>query len=256
LATELIADFIPSNPVERSLIDRYGTSRWLAGSTEQPMPDGGDIRIGSHVAKIEYLSRETAEGFEGLHLADNYDPQIREQIQAAADLLLHVPSLAESIGSVTKSIHPLQALRDHDVSHSTPELPFSVFVSVPEKDGRDASLRVAESLIHESMHLQLTLADSIEPLTSDNRAIGYSPWKEEVRPVTGVLHGLYVFAVIHQALGILMSVSQEWHPYCCKRSSAIEVEISSLPEKLAGLSEFGMDLWRRCRESIAAPIKV
>jgi HEXXH motif-containing protein len=81
---------------------------------------------------------------------------------------------------------------------------------------------------------------------------GYSPWKQEVRPVTGLLHGLYVFAVIHQALGILMGVHHDWRPYCRKRSSAIEDEIASLPEKPDGLSEMGMDLWHRCRESIAA----
>jgi HEXXH motif-containing protein len=109
---------------------------------------------------------------------------------------------------------------------------------------------VAESLIHESMHLQLTLVDSIEPLAVDDRANGYSPWKEELRPVTGLLQGLYVFAVIHQALRILMGVRDDCRPYCRKRSSAIEAEIASLPEKPDGLSEMGMGLWRRCREAL------
>jgi HEXXH motif-containing protein len=160
--------------------------------------------------------------------------------------------MAESIGSVVKSIHPMQSLRDHDVSHSTPELPFSIFVSIPEKDERDASLRVAESLIHEAMHLQLTLVDSIEPLVVDDRARGYSPWKDEVRPVIGLLHGLYVFAVIHQALGILAGVHGEWGQYCRKRIGAIECEIASLSEVPEGLSRLGIYLWRRCLESIAA----
>ncbi|MDT3399614.1 HEXXH motif-containing putative peptide modification protein [Streptomyces sp. B1866] len=252
LTAELVAEFISRNQVEPSLVEQYGTSRWLAGNARPPVPDGGDIRVGPHVAKIEYLSRETAAGFEGLHFADSRDPQIRGRIQAAADVLTHVPNMTESIGSVVKAIHPLQAPRDHDVSHSTPELPFSIFVSIPEKDERDASLRVAESIIHESMHLQLTLVDSIEPLAVDDRASGYSPWKDEVRPVTGLLHGLYVFAVIHQALGILTDVRGEWCQYCRKRSSAIEHEIASLSEVPEGLSKMGINLWRRCLESIAA----
>lgn len=252
LTAELVADFISRNQVEPSLVEQYGTSRWLAGNARPPAPDGGDIRIGLHVAKIEYLSSETAADFEGLHFADSRDPQIRERIQTAADILTHVPSMAESIGSVVKSIHPLQSLRDHDVSHSTPELPFSIFVSIPEKDERDASLRVAESLIHESMHLQLTLVNSIEPLAVDDRASGYSPWKDEVRPVAGLLHGLYVFAVIHQALGILTDVRSEWRQYCRKRRRTIEREIASLSEVPEGLSKMGMELWRRCLESIAA----
>ncbi|MET4920965.1 HEXXH motif-containing putative peptide modification protein [Streptomyces sp. PSRA5] len=251
LTAELVADFISRNQVEPSLVEQYGTSRWLAGNARPPAPDGGDIRVGPHIAKIEYLSSETAAGFEGLHFAVSRDPHIRELIQAAADLLTQVPNMAESIGSVVKVIHPIQSLRDYDVSHSTPELPFSIFVSIPEKDERDALLRVAESLIHESMHLQLTLVDSIEPLAVDDRASGYSPWKDEVRPITGLLHGLYVFAVIHQALDILTGVQGEWRQYCRKRNSAIEREITSLPEAPEGLSKMGTDLWRRCLESIA-----
>ncbi|MFI6084992.1 aKG-HExxH-type peptide beta-hydroxylase [Streptomyces sp. NPDC051217] len=252
LTAELVADFISHNQVEPSLVEQYGTSRWLAGNARPPAPDGGDIRVGPHVAKIEYLSSETAAGFDGLHFSDSRDPQIRERIQAAADVLTQVPSMAESIGSIVKAIHPIQSQRDYDVSHSTPELPFSIFVSIPENDERDALLRVAESLIHESMHLQLTLVDSIEPLTVDYRASGYSPWKDEVRPVTGLLHGLYVFAVIHQALSILAGVEGEWRRYCRKRTSAIEHEIASLSKAPEGLSKMGIDLWRRCLESISA----
>jgi hypothetical protein len=252
LTAELVADFISRNQVEPSLVEQYGTSRWLVGNARPPVPDGGDIRFGRHVAKIEYLPSETATVFEGLHFADSRDPEIRERIQVAADVLTHIPSMVESIGSVVKSIDPLQSLRDHDISHSTPELPFSIFVSIPEKDERDSSLRVAESLIHESMHLQLTLLDSTEHLAFDDRASGYSPWKDEVRPVAGLLHGLYVFAVIHQALGILTGAHGEWRQYCHKRRSAIEHEIASLSEAPEGLSTMGMDLWRRCLESIAA----
>ncbi len=252
LTDEFVADFLSRNQVEPGLIDQYGTARWLARNADQIAADAGDIQLGSRVAKIEYLPSETAAMFEGLNFVDIYDSKIREQIQAGADVLMHIPSLAKSISSVVKAIHPLQALRDHDVSHSTPELPFSIFVSIPANDERDVSLRVAESLIHESMHLQLTLIDLNAPLVADDRANGYSPWKEEVRPVTGLLHGLYVFAVIHQAFEVLASVRDDWRPYCRKRNNAIEIEVRSLHEQPNGLSALGGDLWRRCRESIAA----
>jgi hypothetical protein len=252
LTAELIAEFISRNQVAASLVEGYGTSRWLAGSARRPAPDGGEILVGHHAAKIEYLPSETAALFEGLHVAEVRDPQIRELIQAAADVLSSIPSLAESIGSVAKAIHPIQSPRDYDVSHSTPELPFSIFVSIPESDERDASLRLAESLIHESMHLQLTLIDAINPLSTNNGKSGYSPWKKEVRPVTGLLHGLYVFAVIHQALGTLKGACEDWHQYCRKRSRAIENEITSLPSSPEGLSRIGTYLWRRCLEVISA----
>ena len=252
LAAQLVFHFMSRRELDRDLFDQYGTSRWLARDTEGLAPNGGNIRIGPHTARIEYLPDKTAARFGGLHFADDHEPQLLEQIQAAADLLTQVPGMADAVGSVVKSIHPLRALTDHDVSHSTPELPFSVFVSIPEMGERDASLRVAESLIHESMHLQLTLLDSIEPLVVDDHIAGYSPWKNELRPLTGLLHGLYVFAVIHQALGVLMGVNYDWREYCRKRNSAIEGEIASLSEAPDGLTEVGMALWRRCRKSIAA----
>jgi HEXXH motif-containing protein len=252
LTGELVSEFISRNRVEPSLVARYGTSRWLAGNTKPPAPDGGDVRVGPHVAKIEYLSGRTAASFEGLHLDDSRDLKVREQIQAAADLLTYVPSMAESVGSVVRSIHPLRALRDHDVSHSTPELPFSVFVSLPRKGERDATLRVAESLVHEAMHLQLTLVESIVPLATDDRTSGFSPWKGERRPVSGLLHGLYVFAVIHQALGIVIGVRDDWRPYGRKRMAVIEGEIALLPESPGGLSEIGEALWRACRNTVVA----
>lgn len=252
LTAEFVSKFISRHQVEPSLVAQYGTSRWLAGNTEPRAPDGGDVRVGPHVAKIEYLSGGTAAGFEGLLFDQSRDLQVREQIQAAADLLSHVPSMAESVGRVVRSIHPLRALPDHDVSHSTPQLPFSVFISVPRKGERDATLRVAESLIHESMHLQLTLVESVVPLATDERASGFSPWKRERRPVSGLLHGLYVFAVIHQALGILIGVRDDWCPYGRKRMAAIEGEIALLPGSPGGLSETGEALWRACRGIVVA----
>jgi HEXXH motif-containing protein len=251
LTAELVAGFLSRNQVDSFLVEQYGTSRWLAGNTRVPAPDGGDIQIGSRVAKIEYLPSETAAAFEGLRFTDSRNLRIRERVQAAADALKHVPHMTESISSVVKSIHPLQAPRDHDVSHSTPELPFSIFVSIPDKDERDASLRVAESLIHEAMHLQLTLVDSIDPLTIDDRAGGYSPWKNEIRPVAGLLHGLYVFAVIYQALEFLAGANGKGGQYCHKRMDVIRREITSFSEMPKGLSEIGAELWFRCSKIIA-----
>lgn len=250
LAAELVADFVSRNQVLPILAEQYGTSRWLAGDAKPAAPAGGAIQFGLHLAHIEYLPAEIAAGFGGLHFIDSSGPQIRQLIQAAADVLTHVPSMTESVGRVVKAIHPLHSPKDHDVSHSTPELPFSIFISIPENDERDALVRVTESIIHESMHLQLTLMDSIEPLAVDDRVSGYSPWKDEFRPVTGLLHGLYVFAVIHQVLDILADVCTEWRQYCHKRSTAIKYEIATLSNLPEGLSGIGIDLWRRCLEVI------
>ena len=68
-------------------------------------------------------------------------------------------------------------------------------------------LRVAESLVHEAMHLQLTLIEQATPLVHPSDESYFSPWKGTHRSPQGVLHALYVFRVIDQCLERLLALS-------------------------------------------------
>jgi HEXXH motif-containing protein len=109
-----------------------------------------------------------------------------------------LPFLYSSVAALTWRCHLVRAPEDDfDVSFSDPEIPFSVFVSVPPAAAPSSELRVAENLVHETMHLLLTLFECEEPLIATrSSALVYSPWKRELRPAQGVLHGLYVFAIL------------------------------------------------------------
>ena len=85
-----------------------------------------------------------------------------------------------------------------DVSYSLPNIPFSIFVSLPVLRQPNDYLRVAEGVLHEAMHLQLSLIEKITPLVQDKNDRYYSPWKHETRNIQGILHGLYVFKIIQQ----------------------------------------------------------
>lgn len=100
-----------------------------------------------------------------------------------------------AVGTLVRSVHRVAPKAPgYDLSHSEPGLPFSVFVSIPAGEPSDA-MRVAESLLHEAMHLQLTLIERHAPLiTGEGEA--YSPWQQCVRPIQGIVHGLYVFGAI------------------------------------------------------------
>jgi len=107
-----------------------------------------------------------------------------------------VPDVERSVTALVLSIHPLQAAgAGYDVSHSDPELPCTIFLSLPVGEPH-AVLRTAESVLHEAMHLQLTLIEAQAPLVRSSSSTLYSPWQQRDRPVSGVLHGVYVFAVI------------------------------------------------------------
>ena len=52
----------------------------------------------------------------------------------------------------------------------------------------------------EAMHLQLTMIERFVPLARASRLRYYSPWREEERPVEGIIHAVYVFGTIHYFL--------------------------------------------------------
>jgi hypothetical protein len=251
LADVLVRDFEAEWGLGRLGQARYGTERWLAGSSESPLFELGSFRLGRSCTLVERLTGSTAAQFETLTFVNVLSKFDLETLQNGADALSFVNGLAESVGLLVKVLHTLKAPVEYDISHSQPDLPFSAFISVPQPAERSASIRVAESLLHESMHLQLTLIDLIEPLALDSGRLGYSPWKRESRPIIGLLHGLYVFAVIHEVLGTLMGQSDQWRSYCEDRRRTIRGEVVSLPEDMAGLSPKGAVIWRRCRSSVA-----
>jgi len=112
-------------------------------------------------------------------------------------------SLLASVTDLARATHLLRSAGEGmDTSHSDPALPFSVFVSVPAVHERFASLRLAEGFIHEAMHLQLSLIERVLPMIHDSELTCFSPWRGGHRPVGGVLHGLYVFAVIYEWLSL------------------------------------------------------
>jgi hypothetical protein len=252
LAQYLVADLASRVQQRRTLVDHYGTHRWLTGNSSASIDDMGAVRLGQYSATIERLPVSIVTSFSDLTFADNKYSQATAQVQTAAEIFDGVDTLADTVGCLVRSIHLLWAPRDHDVSHSSPQLPFSIFVSIPEPTERHANLRVAESVIHESMHLQLSLLGTVEPLLGTSDSCGYSPWKRELRPVEGLLHGIYVFAVIHQVLGILAETQPSSQAYCIKRRNEIQTEVSILPEQANGLSATGNTLWQKSRRSVLA----
>jgi HEXXH motif-containing protein len=145
------------------------------------------------------------------------------------------PSLWSAVSELAWRCHPLLASdRHYDVSFSDPAIPFSVFVSAPPLCDRNSILRVAESLVHETMHLQLTLFEGLSPLVdaASNWSM-YSPWKQQERSAQGILHGLYVFCV----LGWMWRQVSETSRYSTERDFALR-RISEIDDEVAAVRSF------------------
>lgn len=104
-------------------------------------------------------------------------------------------SLYKSVKTLVKSIHLLETDDiDTDTSYTDPDLPFTIFINVPLYEHENWLERTVENVVHETMHLQLSLIEKKHKLYSDSSHKAYSPWKDEFRDSKGLLHALYVFA--------------------------------------------------------------
>lgn len=121
-----------------------------------------------------------------------------QRLKDAFDIIKKVPAISYEVELLITTITILQTIdEDIDTSYSHPRLPFSIFVSVGNTDYLIRYIRTAESIVHEAMHLKLSLLELQVPLVNeDNSSTFFSPWKFEMRPIQGVLHGLFVFRVL------------------------------------------------------------
>ena len=154
------------------------------------------------------------------------------KLKSAFNIIAKVEPINDCIENLVRSIHIIkQEDLEIDSSYSNPQIPFSIFVSVCENDSVISSLRVAESILHEAMHLKLTLIENIVQLVmphTDN--LYFSPWRDEKRPAQGVLHGLFVFRAILDFLDKLEknNFSENVMNYIQQRKEQISYEIFQL----------------------------
>ena len=119
-----------------------------------------------------------------------------ETLAKSLDLIRLVRPLHGTVAGMCRSLHVLLASCRHlDTSYSDPSLPFSIFVSCPPVTEKNRVERLAENVIHEALHLQLSLVERTEPLIIDGaqHELVFSPWKEGDRTMRGLLHAVYVF---------------------------------------------------------------
>lgn len=199
-------------PIGLSL-STYGTERFLR---KDPCAQRSSVRgledVFGQGPIIEQLSSDVESSYERLGLKFLARTRINECVIAslhqAFQRLEQIPSLSASTMDLVRSIHVLDAGDEaYDVSHSDPPLPFSVFISIPRHNVPNSALRVMESTVHEAMHLQLSLIENVFDLVQERDVRLPSPWRSELRPPAGVLHGIYVFANIARVYDLMIPTS-------------------------------------------------
>jgi len=242
--------------------DTYGTERVLSRSISAPHEAITSLKICPSISatvpaiSIEVLTQKCAVQYQEQGIAF-YSPHeilhttVLDCIEEALAIINQVPSLMKTVATLVRSLHVIKPEDgDHDVSFSEPHIPFSVFVSVPEKRVANDGLRIAEAIVHEAMHLQLTLIDETFPLTDSTGGTYYSPWRGEQRSVLGVFHALYVFQVVAYVLRQLRSIrdwTQDTTEYINSRCALIRRQVEEIEsfEHCGKLTLGGASLSRR-----------
>lgn len=240
----------------------YTTGRVIVRDVEAPcriiayLPVHLDAEYTELVPQVEILDDELINHYEesgiNFYTAEEIDhANILEILGDGIAILKRLPTLYSTIATLVKSIHIIKlADDDYDVSFSEPHLPFSIFVSVPRQRSEVYSLRVAEAVVHEAMHLQLTLIELILPLIKSRSRQYYSPWRGEFRDALGMLHGLYVFCVVNEFLRAMQtqaSLESDALFHVKRRRSEIHDQVRCIQsfETSKDLTEVGLEFVQR-----------
>ena len=195
----------------------YSTAQFLTGSKPCVL---GTVDIAGFpfdsALRVELLPSTLASRWQslGLQFATKRDIEnmgLDEVLAKSLDLMRLVSPLYGTVAGVCRSAHVLLASpKGYDVSFSDPSLPFSIFVSCPAEGEPDSRERLAENILHEALHLQLSLIERSHPLVADGAPKKvFSPWKQEERSIGGLLHAIYVFG----------NLRYFWRQAACRRPS-------------------------------------
>lgn len=133
------------------------------------------------------------------------EPEIAEKARAIVDEALSIieawrPAVASELRAICSAVQFVRdptAHPDKIVSFSDNSVPGALFVSVTQGDVFIDAYDLADSLVHEYRHQKLYLFERQYPTTSPGALVA-SPWRDDLRPVSGLLHAIFVFVELRR----------------------------------------------------------
>lgn len=151
----------------------------------------GDLEIGEHDDWLRKPFGETIE-FEDEATA----ARGRVIVAEALDIVeAWRPTLARELRTICSAVQFVRdpsAHPDKIVSFSDNSVPGALYVSISQSGGLIDVYDLADSLIHEYRHQKLYLFERRHPTTYPGSLV-VSPWREDLRPASGLLHAIFVF---------------------------------------------------------------
>ncbi|WP_433288851.1 HEXXH motif domain-containing protein [Micromonospora sp. CA-244673] len=203
----------------RTVRCRPGDPDWHEPIVIEVRADGVDLRV-------ELLDRDLYRDLRGPSSPQPLSgPEIagwRADLARAWELLVREqPSRALTITGIVRTLAPVpRRERFRPLSASGTEAFGGILLSQP-----DDTLQLAVTLVHESQHQKLgALSHLLTLCEADDRLRYYAPWRDDPRPLPGILQGAYAFA----------GITQFWR-----------VRRQQAPPGERAAAEFEFALWRR-----------
>ena len=167
-----------------------GSLAWLAQHRNEQRP---------YVHRDDQLLRlPFGEPIEFLPFDGEITARARTAIEKALDLIGQYDDalLAEirMLCTDIQLVRDLSAHPDKTVSFSDDSVPGALYVAPVTGQGDLDVTDLADSIIHEHRHQKLYLLSRTVDLVAADRPLVRSPWRVELRPPSGVLHAVFVFA--------------------------------------------------------------
>jgi uncharacterized protein len=111
------------------------------------------------------------------------------------------PALAAELRRACRAVQFVRDPLAHPekiVSFSDNSVPGALYVSVWQGDRIIDAYDLADSLIHEHRHQKLYLLERLAPTVECTDVKVVSPWREDLRPPSGLLHAVFVFVELRR----------------------------------------------------------
>ncbi len=175
-------------PVNAEYLEKLNGARDWQRAFTTPHPDDAWLRYPFGEA-IFFESAEIAAQAkpvvaEALLIIDQWRPALAREILRASKTIVFVRD---------PSAHP-----EKIVSFSDNSVPGALFVSVSQGDRLIDPYDLADSIIHEHRHQKLYLLERLAPMVRSASELVISPWREDLRPPSGLLHAIFVFVELRR----------------------------------------------------------
>ena len=248
-------------------LQSYGTARLISGDAkacrvwilEPPLVAGSNFGVEELPASLHYIATEQGTGL--IDIADQNQAETLALFRNVCETVARIsPAIWQSMCYLLRSVHIISSpCSETDVSFSLPHLPNTIFISLPRFDDENAVARLIESIVHEVLHLQLSLVESCCPIVRSEMATEnmYSPWRDSLRPEGGVVHGLFVFANLEKLwLKAKSSRSERLSLFAEQRVDEIREQICHLNSRaFRTLTDFGKRIVSGLVDSNNSPVE-